>query len=60
MNQRTFGGGSADGFDTVRDLAIVSGEATGPFLDLHARPLQQGTRVFSLGLPLDLASDASG
>jgi serine protease Do len=41
-------------FDAVRDLAIVSGAAPSPFFDLHASPLQKGTRVFSIGNPLDL------
>ncbi len=42
-------------FDAVRDLAIVSGNASSPvFFDLYAPSLQQGTRVFSIGIPLDL------
>jgi len=42
-------------FDAVRDLAVVSGTAPSPFyFDLYAPPLQQGTRVFSIGIPLDL------
>lgn len=41
-------------FDAVHDLAVVSGRKPSPFFDLHAPPLMQGTRVFSLGVPLDL------
>ncbi len=41
-------------FDVVRDLALVSGSAPSPFFDLYAPPLQQGTRVYSIGDPLDL------
>jgi serine protease Do len=42
-------------FDAVRDLAIVSGDArSSSFFDLYALPLPQGTRVFSIGTPLDL------
>ncbi len=41
-------------FDAVRDLAIVSGNTQSPFFDLYAAPLQQGTRVYSIGIPLDL------
>ncbi len=41
-------------FDAVQDLAVVSGNVTSPFFDLHPLPLQQGTRVFSIGNPLDL------
>ncbi len=42
-------------FDAVRDLAVVSGNAPSAFFfDLYAPPLQRGTRVFSIGIPLDL------
>ena len=41
-------------FDVIRDLAIVSGKPTNASFDLYAPPLAQGTRVFSIGTPLDL------
>ncbi len=42
-------------FDAVRDLALVSGNAPTPFFSrLYAPSLQRGTRVFSIGNPLDL------
>ncbi len=42
-------------FDAVRDLALVSGNTEFPsFFQLHAAPLQQGTRLYSIGNPLDL------
>ena len=42
-------------FDAVRDLAIVSGNTPSPFFfELYAPSLQQGTRLFSIGIPLDL------
>jgi serine protease Do len=42
-------------FDAVRDLAVVSGTTPSSFFfDLYATPLQRGTRVFSIGIPLDL------
>lgn len=41
-------------FDVVRDLAIVSGKPMNANFELYAPPLAQGTRVFSIGTPLDL------
>ncbi len=42
-------------FDAVHDLAIVSGNVRpSSFFSLYALPLPQGTRVFSVGTPLDL------
>lgn len=41
-------------FDVIRDLAIVSGKPMNAHFELYAPLLPQGTRVFSIGTPLDL------
>lgn len=42
-------------FDAVSDLAVVSGNTRfAEYFNLHSSPLQQGTRLFSIGTPLDL------
>jgi serine protease Do len=41
--------------DVVHDLALVASDSVhGPFLALNENPLQKGSRIFSLGNPLDL------